>query len=38
MMGRRVSSGGSPRVKEQSGIKDVILQRQERTHEKGRKL
>ena len=37
-MGRQVSSGGSPRAKEQSGSKDVVLQRQGRTHEKGRKL
>ena len=38
MTGRRVSSDGSPRAKEQSGSKDIILQRQGRTHEKGRKL
>ena len=38
MMGRRVSSGQSPHVKERSGSRDIVLQRQERIHEKGRKL
>ena len=37
MTGRQVSSGGSPHVKEQSGSKDIVLWRQERTHDKGRK-
>ena len=38
MTGRQVSSGGSPHAKEQSRSKDIVLQRQGRTHEKGRKL
>ena len=38
MTGRRVSSGGSPHVKEQSESKDIVLQRQGRIHERGRKL
>ena len=38
MMGRQVSSGESPHAKEQSGSKDIVLQRQGRTHEEGRKL
>ena len=37
-MGRQVSGGWSPHVKEQSGSKDIILQKQGRIHEKGRKL
>ena len=37
-MGRQVRSGGSPHAKKQSGSKDIVLQRQGRTHEKGRKL
>ena len=36
-MGRQVSSGWSPHVKEQSGSKDIILWRQGRICEKGRK-
>ena len=38
MMGRQVSSGQSPHVKEQSGSKGIVLWRQERTHEIGKKL
>ena len=37
-MGGRVSSDGSPHAKVQSGSKDIVLWRQGRTHEKGRKL
>ena len=38
MMGRQVSSGGSPHVKVQSGSKGIVLRRQGRICEKGRKL
>ena len=38
MTGRRVSSDGSPHAKEQSGSKGIVLQRQGRICEKGRKL
>ena len=38
MMGRQVSSSQSPHVKEQSGSRDIVLRRQGRIHEKGRKL
>ena len=37
-MGRQVSSGQSPHVKEQSGSKGVVLWRQGNICEKGRKL
>ena len=38
MMGRRVGSDQSPHMKEQSGNKDIVLGRQGRIHERGRKL
>ena len=38
MMGRRVSSGQSPHVKKQSRSRDIVLQKQGRIYEKGRKL
>ena len=37
-MGRQVSSGGSPHAKGQSRSKGIVLQRQGKIHEKGRKL
>ena len=38
MTGRQVSIDGSPHVKVQSRSKGIVLQRQGRIHEKGRKL
>ena len=38
MTERQVSSDRSPHVKEQSGNKDVVLWKQGRIYEKGRKL
>ena len=38
MTGKQVNSGQSPHVKEQSRSKDIVLWRQGRIHEKGRKL
>ena len=38
MMGRREGSDRSPHIKEQSGNKDIVLGRQGRICERGRKL